>query len=75
LREYLDRHAPDKVTKSMDQAIMEIGEGREAEEEMEAAQQLGNESQNRFLPLQFELASGRVLFASVLKRHMRCFST
>jgi len=27
LREYLARHAPDKVTESMDKAIMEIGEG------------------------------------------------
>lgn len=25
LREYLARHAPDKVTESMDQAIMQIG--------------------------------------------------
>ena len=31
---------------------------------MEAAQRLGNKSQNRFLRLQFELASGRVLLAS-----------
>jgi antitoxin MazE6 len=29
LREYLARHAPDKVTESMDQAIMEVGEGRD----------------------------------------------
>jgi antitoxin MazE6 len=29
LREYLARHAPDKVTESMDQAIMEIGEGKD----------------------------------------------
>jgi metal-responsive CopG/Arc/MetJ family transcriptional regulator len=28
LREYLVRHAPDKVTESMDQAIMEDGKGR-----------------------------------------------
>ena len=29
LREYLVRHAPDKVTESMDQAIMEVGEGKD----------------------------------------------
>ena len=29
LREYLVRHAPDKVTESMDQAIMEVGEGND----------------------------------------------
>jgi len=29
LREYLARHAPDKVTESMDQAIMEIGEEKD----------------------------------------------
>jgi len=29
LREYLARHAPDKVTESMDQAIMEVGEGKD----------------------------------------------
>jgi DNA-binding winged helix-turn-helix (wHTH) protein/tetratricopeptide (TPR) repeat protein len=36
----------------------------EAQKEMGAAQPLGNKSQNRFLRLQFELASGRVLLAS-----------
>jgi len=36
----------------------------EAQKEMEAAQPLGNKSQNRFLRLQFELASGRVFLAS-----------
>ena len=36
----------------------------EAQKEMEAAQPLGNKSQNRFLRLQFELASGRGLLAS-----------
>jgi DNA-binding winged helix-turn-helix (wHTH) protein/tetratricopeptide (TPR) repeat protein len=36
----------------------------EAQKEMEAAKPLGNKSQNRFLRLQFELASGRVLLAS-----------
>lgn len=29
LREYLARHAPDKITESMDQAIMEVGEGED----------------------------------------------
>jgi metal-responsive CopG/Arc/MetJ family transcriptional regulator len=29
LREYLARHAPDKVTESMDQAIKEIGEEKD----------------------------------------------
>ena len=29
LREYLAHHAPDKVTESMDQAIMEVGEGKD----------------------------------------------
>jgi len=28
LREYLARHAPDRVTEAMDQAIMEVGEKR-----------------------------------------------
>ncbi|MGC2184952.1 MAG: hypothetical protein WA637_16870 [Terriglobales bacterium] len=36
----------------------------EAQKEMESAQRLGKESQNRFLRLQFELASGRVLLKS-----------
>jgi metal-responsive CopG/Arc/MetJ family transcriptional regulator len=29
LREYLARHAPDRVTESMDRAILEIGEGKD----------------------------------------------
>jgi metal-responsive CopG/Arc/MetJ family transcriptional regulator len=29
LREYLVRRAPDKITESMDQAIMEVGEGKD----------------------------------------------
>jgi antitoxin MazE6 len=29
LREYLARHAPDRVTECMDQAIMEVGEGKD----------------------------------------------
>ncbi|HZR66710.1 MAG TPA: tetratricopeptide repeat protein [Terriglobales bacterium] len=36
----------------------------EAQKEMEAAQKLASKSQNRFLVLQFELASGRVLLFS-----------
>lgn len=29
LREYLARHAPDKITESMDQAVIEIGEEKD----------------------------------------------
>jgi metal-responsive CopG/Arc/MetJ family transcriptional regulator len=29
LREYLARHAPDKITESMDQALAEIGEAKD----------------------------------------------
>jgi metal-responsive CopG/Arc/MetJ family transcriptional regulator len=29
LREYLARHAPDKVTESMDQALAEVGEAKD----------------------------------------------
>ena len=45
-------------------ALLAEGKQSEAEKEMETAQRLGNESQNRFLCLQFELASGRVLLQS-----------
>jgi len=45
-------------------ALLAQGKQAEAQKEMEAAQGLGNKSQNRFLRLQFELASGRVLLAS-----------
>jgi hypothetical protein len=33
LREYLARHAPDKITEGMDQALDEIGEGRGEEKD------------------------------------------
>jgi tetratricopeptide (TPR) repeat protein len=45
-------------------ALLAQAKPSEAQKEMEAAQPLGNKSQNRFLRLQFELASGRVLLAS-----------
>lgn len=45
-------------------ALLAQGKPGEAQEEMEAAQRLGKESQNRFLRLQFELVSGRVLLRS-----------
>ncbi len=45
-------------------ALLAQGKQAEAQKEMEAAQGLGNKSQNRFLRLQFELVSGRVLLAS-----------
>ncbi|MBZ5688062.1 MAG: tetratricopeptide repeat protein [Acidobacteriia bacterium] len=45
-------------------ALLAEGKQNEAQKEMEAAQALGNATQNRFLRLQFELASGRVLLAS-----------
>jgi len=45
-------------------ALLAQGKQGEAQKEMEATQPLGNKSQNRFLRLQFELASGRVFLAS-----------
>ncbi len=45
-------------------ALLAEGKQGEAQKEMEAAQSLGNATQNRFLRLQFELASGRVELAS-----------
>jgi ATP/maltotriose-dependent transcriptional regulator MalT len=45
-------------------ALLAQAKQREAQQEMEAAQRLGKESQNRFLCLHFELASGRVLMKS-----------
>jgi hypothetical protein len=46
------------------EALLAQGKQGEAKKEMAAAQLLGNASQNRFLRLQFELASARVLLAS-----------
>ncbi len=45
-------------------ALLAQGKQSVAEQEMEAEQPLGKQSQNRFLHLQFELASGRVSLAS-----------
>ena len=45
-------------------ALLAQAKQSEAQKEMEAAQALGNATQNRFLRLQFELASGRVFLAS-----------
>ncbi len=45
-------------------SLLAQGKQSEAQKEVEAAQQLGNSSQNLFLRLQFELTSGRVLLAS-----------
>ncbi len=45
-------------------ALLAQGKQGEARKEMEAAQRLGKESQNRLLRLQFELASARVLLRS-----------
>lgn len=41
LREYLARHAPDKITESMDQALAEVGEVRDPFVSLAAAQRLG----------------------------------
>lgn len=46
------------------EALLSQGKQGEAQKEVEAAQPLENKSQNRFLRLQFELASGRVFLAS-----------
>ena len=45
-------------------SLLAQGKQSEAQKEVEAAQPLGNSSQNLFLRLQFELTSGRVLLAS-----------
>jgi DNA-binding winged helix-turn-helix (wHTH) protein/tetratricopeptide (TPR) repeat protein len=45
-------------------ALLAQGKQSEAQKEMEAAQPLGKESQDRFFHLQFELISGRVLLES-----------
>ncbi len=45
-------------------ALLAQGKQGEARKEMEAAQRLGKDSQNRFLRLQFELASARVVLRS-----------
>ena len=45
-------------------ALLAQGKQSEAEKELEAAQRFGNESQNRYLRLQFELTSAHVLLHS-----------
>jgi tetratricopeptide (TPR) repeat protein len=45
-------------------ALLAEGKQGEAQKAMEAAQSLGNATQNRFRRLQFELVSGRVVLAS-----------
>lgn len=45
-------------------SLLAQGKEPEAQKEMEAAQQLGKSTQNRFLHLEFELISSRVLLAS-----------
>lgn len=45
-------------------ALLAQGKQREAEAEVGSIQRLGNASQNRYLRLEFELASGRVLLSS-----------
>ena len=61
-----EQQADDELTASivLIDALLTQGKQSQAQKEMEAAQQLGQQSQNRFLHLQFELVSGRVLLAS-----------
>jgi eukaryotic-like serine/threonine-protein kinase len=61
-----EQQADDELTASivLIDALLSESKQAEAQEEMEAAQPLGNKSQNRFLRLQFQLAAGRVLLGS-----------
>jgi DNA-binding winged helix-turn-helix (wHTH) protein/tetratricopeptide (TPR) repeat protein len=61
-----EQQADDELSASIAliDALLAQGKQGEAQKEVEAAQPLGNKSQNRFLRLQFALASGRVLLAS-----------
>jgi tetratricopeptide (TPR) repeat protein len=61
-----EQQADDELTAriALIDALLAQSKQREAQKEMEASQRLGNQSQNRFLQLQFELISGRVLLAS-----------
>ena len=61
-----EKQADDELSASIAliDALLAQGKQGEAQKEMEAAQRLGKESQNRLLRLQFELASGRVLLNS-----------
>jgi eukaryotic-like serine/threonine-protein kinase len=61
-----EQQADDELSASialMDALLAQNKQG-DAEKEMRAAQQLEDKSQNRYLRLQFELASGRILLAS-----------
>jgi eukaryotic-like serine/threonine-protein kinase len=61
-----EQQADDELSASivLIEALLAQGKQGEAQKEMEAAQRLGKESQNRFLRLQFQLVSGRVFLAS-----------
>lgn len=61
-----EQQADDELSASIAviDALLAQGKPGEAQKEMEAAQQLGNLTQNHFLRVQFELASGRVWLAS-----------
>ena len=61
-----EQQADDELSASvvLIDALLAQGKQGEAQKEMDAAQRLGKESQNRFLRLQFELVSGRVLLKS-----------
>jgi ATP/maltotriose-dependent transcriptional regulator MalT len=61
-----EQQADDELSASIAliDALLAQGKQVEAQKEMEAAQQLGNATQNHFLRLQFELVSGRVFLAS-----------
>ena len=61
-----EQQADDELSASIAliDALLAQGKQSEAQKEMEAAQQIGNATQNRFLRLQFELASGRIFLAS-----------
>jgi len=70
-----EQQADDELSAStvLIDALLTQGKQGEAQKEMGAAQQLGNVTQNRFLHLQFELASGRVFLASDLPDASRPF--
>ncbi|HEV2399596.1 MAG TPA: tetratricopeptide repeat protein [Candidatus Sulfotelmatobacter sp.] len=63
---HTEKQADDELSASIAliDALLAQGKQGEAQKEMEAAQALANATQNRFLRLQFELASGRVVLAS-----------
>jgi tetratricopeptide (TPR) repeat protein len=61
-----EHQADDELTAStvLIGALLAQGKQAEARKEVESSQRLGNGTQNLYLRLQFELASGRVLLAS-----------